>query len=175
MCLPACRIFYDSDSFPVGSVVRQTRLWAVLDCVLAVAYAYHSYSYDHDGAPNVSFLVVSVCLSVLFAIDGLSIVYLTNPKIFPTVTPGAWFANSALNIVTIVFNWVYFIQAWLEGQIVYTVLGIAVLVFKTARALVIHKIARRLAADYENKVSLYKAMTDESPAFDKPVMGIDDV
>jgi len=126
------RIFYDSDSFPLGSLIRQVRLWAVLDFLLVIAYSVHAHNYLNGGASG-ALPFVTVALATLFMVDGVVAVYLTSPGVHPTLPPAAWHANTFVNVLTVVVNMVYFILSFIQGLVAYTILGVVVLAYKSLR------------------------------------------
>lgn len=126
------RILYDSDSYPLGSLIRQCRLWAIMDFLLTVLYSVHAHNYLNGGAAGI-LPAVTVALATLFMVDGVVAVIITSPSVHPTLSPGVWWSNAGINIFTVAVNALYFALSFMQGLVAYTILGVVVLLYKSAR------------------------------------------
>jgi hypothetical protein len=126
---------------PLDLFVRQVRRWCATDIILAVLYIV--YAVIQSG------ILSSMCwlLSCLYAMDGISLGFITDPKRVYTLSPNIFHGNTLLNVITLGVNLAYnALEIKHDGlkSPLLVMVAVFVIIYKTTKCLVIHKLAVRL-------------------------------
>ena len=147
MCGRLVKLLFKSDSLPLELVCRQVRIWTLLDFILFAAYLGRFIQEVKDGwSVSPALAGVTLSLAIMFGVDAVALFYMTHPSRVFALSEGVYHANTALNIWTLLINFVYLILELSEGLVAYVFLAVFVIVWKALRCHVLYNLAVRLAA-----------------------------
>jgi hypothetical protein len=145
-----CTLLFENDSLPIETFIARARLWSFLDLILCAAYAVRYRKQSLEDSDHGALPAVTVILSVLFGIDGLVLIYLTQPKRVFTFPRWTFPLNTAMNFITLCVNIAYLALEAKYSLVVYQALACLVICNKTLRCWVLHKLAVRIRAHIDD-------------------------
>lgn len=100
----AFRLAWD-DSLPLNLFIAQVRRWYASDLLFAGVYCF--YAYEYKVANAVSLLALAIALVIFYAIDGITLEYVTSPGRVFVLSKTTLQLNTAVNCVTFAINMAY--------------------------------------------------------------------